>query len=413
MKRILLLINTLILSFTLSAQAQTQQGYVKTLGRPDKAGEPLGGVTIRAKGQHNPVLSDEQGIFTLQLTEMHNGDIYTLQQVQKSGYELNEADVIGKRQIFSDKVPLTLVMVSKEVIHTEKERIENNANRVAEKNFNSQLEQIKQQLRDSIITLAKYQHDINELQQKFESYQALIDGLAEHYAHTDYDFLDDKEREINLCIENGDLERADSLINTLFDPIGVLERNMEALASIEQQIAQAQGMIDQANEDMAAVLKQQENDAEYLYQLYTISLTRFDYEKALFYIETRAQLDTTNAEWQFDAASYFQDQNDFNRAERYYVKALEIRRRLAQGNPQAYEPDLAKTLNNLAILFYDSQRLTESEAIYMEALEIYRRFAQGNPQAYEPYVAKTLNNLALLYSKTQRLAESEAMFLKI
>ena len=93
-----------------------------------------------------------------------------------------------------------------------------------------------------------------------------------------------------------------------------------------------------------------------------------------------------------------------------YKEALEIRRRLAQTNPQAYEPDVAETLNNLAILYSNTQRFTESEAMYKEALEIHRRLAQTNPQAYEPDVAATLINLALLYSNTQRFTESEAMY---
>ena len=277
---------------------------MKTLGRPDKAGQPLSGVTIRAKGSHNTVLSDSQGMFSLPLNGKHNGDTYSLQQVQKNGYELNEANIIGKQQVFSDKVPLTLVMVSTEVLEAEKRRIESNAFRTAERNYKSKTELLENQLKDSLITMLQYREQLADLQNKFEKYQSLIEGLAEHYAHTDYDFLNETDREINLCIENGDLERADSLINTLFDPIGVLQRNMQALAGIEQQIGQARGIIEQANTDMATVLKQQEKDAEYLYQLYTIALSRYDNDKALFYIETRTALDTTNVGWMMDAAEF-------------------------------------------------------------------------------------------------------------
>ena len=50
---------------------------------------------------------------------------------------------------------------------------------------------------------------------------------------------------------NGDLERADSLILLLFDPIDVLKRNKEAIEKLNQQISQAEGIIEQANADMA------------------------------------------------------------------------------------------------------------------------------------------------------------------
>ena len=93
-----------------------------------------------------------------------------------------------------------------------------------------------------------------------------------------------------------------------------------------------------------------------------------------------------------------------------HKEALEIHRRLAKSNPQAYEPDVAMTLNNLAALYDDIQRFDESEAMYKEALEIYRRIAKSNPQAYEPDLASTFNNLAALYSNIQRFDESEAMY---
>ena len=396
----------------LSAQAQTQRGYVKTLGRPDKAGEPLPGVTIRVKGEHNPVISNEEGIFLMEMAGKKNGEAYSLQQVQKNGYELNENGLIGRLLAFSDKVPLTIVMVSSAQLNAEKERIENIAYKTAEKNYNTKFKLLERQLNDNEIIIEQYREEIQDLQNKFERYLSLIDGLAEHYAHTDYDLLDEKDREITICIENGELERADSLIKTIFNPIDVLQRNVTALSSIEQQIVQAHGIIDQANDDMVAVLKQQEKDAEYLYQLFTIALARFENEKALNYIETRAELDSTNPGWQFDAGYCFQEHNDFLKAQRFYSRALDIYRRLAKENPKVYEPDLATTLNNLAILYKNTQRFTESESLYLEALESYRRLAKEKPKEYEPFIARTLNNLAILFSNTQRLAESENMYLE-
>ena len=64
------------------------------------------------------------------------------------------------------------------------------------------------------------------------------------------------------------------------------------------------------------------------------------------------------------------------------------------------------TLNNLAVLYKNTQRFTESEQMYKEALEIRRRLAQANPQAYEPRLADTYYNIGLLYKTTQRQAES-------
>ena len=62
-----------------------------------------------------------------------------------------------------------------------------------------------------------------------------------------------------------------------------------------------------------------------------------------------------------------------------YMAALEIHKRLADTNPQAYEPDLARSYNNLAVLYSDTQRFAESEQMYKAALEIRKRLAEANP----------------------------------
>lgn len=373
MKRIFIFI-LLSVSFFVS-YAQTQSGYVRTLGRPDKKGEPLSGVSIRAKGEHNTVLSNEDGNFSLLLTGKKNGDAYSLQQVVKSGYELNESGVIGRPYAFSDKIPLTIVMVSTAQLQAEKIRIENNAYRVAENNYKLRLASLEKQREEKSITAEEYRKEIQDLQDRFEKYQSLISSLAEHYAHTDYDVLDETEREINLCIENGDLERADSLIHTLFNPVDVLKRNSESLARIDRNIRQANEIIRQANEDMAAVLKQQAKDAEYLFQLYTISLARFDNENAARYIETRAQLDTTNVEWQLEAGNFLREYlADYTKAMEYFRKALH--HAMEQSGDESM--DVAASYNNIGYLCCSLRNYDKALSNLQKALSIYLNLYGNN-----------------------------------
>ena len=100
----------------------------------------------------------------------------------------------------------------------------------------------------------------------------------------------------------------------------------------------------------------------------------------------------------------------FHESEAMYKPALAIYERLAKANPQEYEPDLADLYNNLAVLYKKIQRFQESEAMYKSALAIYERLAKVNPQAYEPNLATSYNNLGNLYKKTQRFQDSEAMY---
>lgn len=322
-------------------QAQTQQGYVKTLGRPNQKGVALSGVTVRVKGGHNAVLSDQHGSFSMSMPGKKNGDIYQLQQVQKQGYELNEQSIIGRSYAFSDKVALTITMVNNRQLQADKQRIEDRAYEVAEKTYKSRLNALEKQRETNSITIENYREQLQQLQNHFDKYQSLIDDLADHYAHVDFDYLDEAERKVNVFIENGELERADSLLQQL----GVYKRVEE----INRRLQSGKKLMAEANQDMALVLKQQDKDAEYLYQLYTIALARFDNEKARFYIETRAELDTTVVKWQYDASNFLAE----NLAE--YTDALKYAQRCLTINESQCNKDsihMVKSLNQVGTILY-------------------------------------------------------------
>ena len=97
----------------------------------------------------------------------------------------------------------------------------------------------------------------------------------------------------------------------------------------------------------------------------------------------------------------------FDKAEQELGEALEIRRCLAEKSPEAFDSYVAGTLNNLAVLHSDIQRFDKAEQEYGEALEIYRRLAKKNPEAFDSGVANTLNNLAVLHYKIQRFDKAE------
>ena len=374
------------------AFAQTQQGYVKTLGKPLKKGEALSGVTVRVKGEHNAVVSQKDGKFSLPMHGKKSGEPYSLQQVHKNGYELNDQSIIGRKFAFSTTVPLTVVMVSTEDLQADKLRIENNAYRAAERNYQAKVAELEKKLKKNIISAEQYQTEIQDLVDKFEKYQSLIESMAEHYAHTDYDNLNDKEAEVNILIEEGELEKADSLIHTMFDPMDVLKRNKESLARLDQTIFEAQDVINQANADMAAVLKQQKKDAEYLYQLYTIALAQFDNDKAAHYIQIRAELDTTNVQWQNEAGLFIEKYlADYPLALKYLHRVLEY----AQTHPADDTDELIATeYNNIGSVHNRKGEFDKALEYHLKALEIYEK-SLGTEHAK---TATSLNNIGSVYS---------------
>ena len=82
-------------------------------------------------------------------------------------------------------------------------------------------------------------------------------------------------------------------------------------------------------------------------------------------------------------------------------------RRLAAGNPAAYDPDLAAVLNNLSNRLADAGRRAEALTASQDAVAVYRRLASGNPAAYEPVLALSLKNLSNHLAAAGRRDEAE------
>ena len=99
--------------------------------------------------------------------------------------------------------------------------------------------------------------------------------------------------------------------------------------------------------------------------------------------------------------------HDFKAAEKEYQEALEIYKELARTTPEVYLPDVATTLNNLANLHSNTHDFKAAEKEYQETLAKYRELAKTTPEAYLPKVATTLNNLANLHSDTHDFKAAE------
>lgn len=72
-------------------------------------------------------------------------------------------------------------------------------------------------------------------------------------------------------------------------------------------------------------------------------------------------------------AGLYDSQGRYQEAEPLFLQALELRRTLLGEE----HPDVAQSLNNLAVLYYDQGRLVEAEPLFVQALEL-RQQRLGN-----------------------------------
>ncbi|MGW1219300.1 ATP-binding protein, partial [Streptomyces californicus] len=79
-------------------------------------------------------------------------------------------------------------------------------------------------------------------------------------------------------------------------------------------------------------------------------------------------------------------------------EAVTIRRALAEANPDAYLPDLAGALNNLAVDLGEAGRRAEGLEAVEEAVRHYRALAEANPEQFDVDLQSSLETSAWLES---------------
>jgi serine/threonine protein kinase/tetratricopeptide (TPR) repeat protein len=118
------------------------------------------------------------------------------------------------------------------------------------------------------------------------------------------------------------------------------------------------------------------------------------------------------------ASLYFNDfsgaRTRLGEAEAFYLKALALREQIARDHPkiQNYESDLARTHNNMGLLYSLMGKKTRAVEAYGKALMLREQLAEKYPEvvAYQKAVAKTHHDLGLLHELDEHYDLAEAAF---
>lgn len=98
---------------------------------------------------------------------------------------------------------------------------------------------------------------------------------------------------------------------------------------------------------------------------------------------------------------------EYEKAERYFLEALEIYRRPIDDNQQIHLDGLAFTLSGLSQIFSTNGDFVQAEKLWLEALELYRKLAEENPLVYLLNVANTLGYLGNFFIAKHELEQAE------
>ena len=390
-----------------TAVGQTQQGYVKTRGKLAAdgktvvQGERLSNVIVTIENL-SPVKSGTNGTFSFALPAGTNR--YRLQGAELKGYTLADPDAIRQTHTYSKDLPLIVVLEDMKQREADLEAARKSVRNVMKREIRKKQDELDS-LRDAhAITQAKYDSLVHDFWEYRQSSENLVNEMAERYVSTDYDQLDDFNRQVQAYIELGQLTKADSMIRTK----GSLEERFNRVKQYEATIQQQQKTLDNSRQ---YTQKEKEDLSNDLYRQHLIFLQQpLMQDSALYCLRLRADLDTTNMDAVWGYAYLSHNQKAFYEAEKYYKMFLRAYEKLFSANPAAYRAALAITQNNLGSLYSDLHDYASSERYYKLALGNLEKHFAANPAAYRAVLASTQNNLGSLYSDLQDYASSERYY---
>ena len=290
-----------ILLFIIPIEAQVQHGYVKTKGRIDNigniiAGKRLPGTTIKVDGHY--IVSHESGNFSFPVSK----NTFNVLSIRKNNYILYDRDQLRTYGYSSN--PLIFVLEKPEDHNDDKLIAQQKISRTLRKQLAQRENEIERLKEEGRISRQEYQRLYNELYNDDRKNQQIVEAMAEKYASLDFDQLDDANRMIKTLILNGELQKADSLINTkgrIEARIASLETLKEVNQKEERTLKERENKLNKSKAVERQTLEDIAEDCLNKHNLYKLQCL---FDSALYYIQLRANLDTLNIDWQLDA-SYF------------------------------------------------------------------------------------------------------------
>ena len=286
------LISFLIVLFVVvDIMAQIQQGYVRAITRFNRPSIGLDSVLLKFKDRPR-VKSHSKGKFSIDLPGYKEGQGYVLENVVKAGYELKNIGDL-KEYGYSTSVPLTIDMYSVKDKNEDQKEIYNKIYHDLSNNFQKRYEQLLDELDATQSDKVSIQKELADLKKSFDNTKSLLEKIASRYATINIDQMTSFERELQKCVEQGNISDIVELINSE----GGIDAIVRDAEQSQEEAYIAKKIIETSNMKVEKAINS-------LYALYVGSLANLDYKSATSYIYKIANLDTCNFANQIEASLY-------------------------------------------------------------------------------------------------------------
>lgn len=361
MKRTFLTLSLIAISFIVCAQ--TQQGLVKTRGRLSAngtliPGTRLSGATINIQNASS-VVSGNNGLFSFAVPS----SVYHITSVKKNGYQLCDNDMITRGYKYSSN-PLVVSMETPDNATADRLAAEKKIRRTLQKQLQEKEDEIEALKEQQKITAKEYELRLQQLYSEQRKNDELIQEMAERYSTLDFDEMDDFQRKVAYYIQNGELSRADSLLNTKGSMVERGEELDRMDAAIKADAVDLEKRQRAHSKSVEMKAKKLADFAADCYSRYEICKIQHNNDSAAYWLELRASKDTTNGKWQVECGSFILNYlANFELSQRYMKRVVD----LVQNDPE-YSSDMhGASLANLADVYLKAGRYDDAIRLYTEA----------------------------------------------
>lgn len=360
------LFTLLMTLFCTTSFAQTQQGIVKTRGRMVNgklvAGTKLSGATITLNFG-NALVSGSQGGFSFNVP---NGKTYSLVMAKKLGYTLADPEITRRSFKYSASNPFYVVLEEENQRQADINAVTKKVRRTLIAQLQKREDEIEALKEQNKLTEEVYQQKLKELYDNQSKSEQLVKEMAERYASTDYDQLDEFNRQVQMYIEEGELLKADSLINTR----GSIEERFAHVKEQESAYTQREAEIlaEQVSLEKSRKVTQREKEDLMLdlYAKHTIYLQSYEQDSAVYCLKLRADLDTTILSNIREYAKMAFKQHKLYESEIAYEKLLNTYR------SKSDTLNIASTLYSMGKIHHVLDNDSLCEDYYKESIRYYK-----------------------------------------
>ncbi len=374
MKNVITLLFSLVFILPLSAQK-----IQKSMVREQNSGKKTVPGAQVVFSEANPVISDNDGYFTLKFPRKKAGEWVFLEDVQKSGYELvNKKDIEQVKLSADDRLGVDIILAPAGKLDAARREYYDISDKALLAGFEREKKALRDKLQKAQLNQQEYEEKYQNLQTQYDQQQQQLTQLADKFARVNFDDVSPVYQEALELYKAGHIDQAIAKLESI-NPA----KRTEEIIKEEKRIGEAQKELDAQRAALETQKRQQIANLRLLADMYNAD---FDPAKAEAQYDQLLRLDSTDLEILWDAANFYKDNHR-------YEKALYVCPRVIV-HPKAEEWQLANAHGYLGELHTTTGNLPAALDAFSESFKMYEKMHRSEPD-YSFYKG----NLAISYSR--------------